>query len=83
MKWQAVIFKEHNGFMVKFNDAEGAYNQLYEEKEDNSLTPNESNKEHVVKMLFDLIEFFGEQGDRYDKQRIRISLERGDKYGGN
>ena len=75
MKWQAIISKEHNGFTVKLDSGEGQYVQLYEEIEDNSLGVTESNKEHVVRMLYDLLEHFAESGSKHDKKRIEI------KYG--
>ena len=76
MKWQAIISKEHNGLTIKYVDAEGSYIQVYEEKEDNALGATENNKEHVVTMLYDLLDFFAECGSKHDKKRIIINYEK-------
>jgi len=72
MKWQATITKVGNGFVVEYWDAESKEKQVYQMKEDNQP---EDNKEHIVEMFYDLLEFFAEVGSKHDKKRIQIEWE--------
>jgi len=41
---------------------------------------DEDNIEGVVRLLYDLMDKMGWSGDRYDRTRIKISAEHGDKF---
>jgi len=72
MKWQAVLSKIDNGFIVEYWDGEGRNKQVYQIK----YTPEpEENKEHIVEMFYDLLEFYGEIGSKHDKKRLSIKWE--------
>lgn len=78
MKWHADITSVDNGFVVDYCDGEGKRKVVYQEK-DNAESIElhiENDKEHVVNMLWDLIEFFGEAGGKHDKKRIKITYEK-------
>ncbi len=69
MKWHADIIAINNGFIVKYCDSEGVKRVCYEEKDD-------LDKEHIVEMFYELLSFFGEQGSKHDKKRIKITYEK-------
>lgn len=76
--WIAVVQKVDNGYTVKFRDEEIATKKVYEVK-DNS---DETNRDHFLNMIYDLIEYFGEIGSKYDKRRIKICYEIGTGWNG-
>jgi len=74
MKWQANVISIDNGFVVEYIEGGSKKKKIvYEEKEDGELYPNELNKEHIMNMFYDLLEFFGNSGSKHDKKRIRIT----------
>jgi len=76
MKWFAKINSVDNGFIVDYFDGETKKKVVYQLKTEEDLsTPTETDKSHIVDMLWDLIEFFGEQGSKHDKKRINITYE--------
>ena len=84
-EWKAEIKKVDNGYIVKYCEMSEDEKpritfreRLYEEKDES----NELDKNHVVELLYDLIEYFGEDGDKYDAKRICIGYIRGHKYDG-
>lgn len=76
MKWHADIIPVDNGFIVDYFSGDGKRKVIYEEKNEFAQDPD---KEHIVEMFYEILEFFGEQGSRYDKKRIHIELVKGDK----
>ena len=79
--WKAEIERLENGFVVQFpnyTDNEGQeYNlKLVFEDDEEEFGRVES----LGRVLWELVEYFGLLGSRYDKKRIRIELEPGDKY---
>lgn len=67
-KWQAIITSESNGFHVNFKGGDTNTSNVYQDKSDGV----EENKEHIVEMLYDILEYFGELGSKHDKKRLRI-----------
>lgn len=68
--WGLEIRKVENGFVIK--DSEGS-ETIAEETRDGELSAAED-------LLNQVIEFFGLRGSRYDRERIRVVKEVGDKY---
>lgn len=61
----------NNGYIVK-TESESV---VFEEDDDDELQATEN-------LLWYLIEYCGKSGSRYDKERLRIVREAGDKYEG-
>lgn len=76
MKWEAKIKKVNNGFVMTFNNGEGIQEEVYKEKDPN----DETNRDHVIDMLYDILEVFSEWGSKHDKRRIKIGYTKGDEY---
>jgi len=74
MSWWAKIEKKDNGYLVKYEGYDRAEG-VYSEKDDSY----EFNKDHIIKMLYDVLRFFEESGSEYDKLRIKICYEIGHK----
>jgi hypothetical protein len=69
-KWQAIITKVNNGFTVEFKGGDKKDTACYQEKD---IAMNEQdNKEHIVEMLYDILEYFGEEGTKHDEKRLRV-----------
>jgi len=75
MKWHADIQAVDNGFMVDYCDEEGKKRVVYKENDDYEGNINETDKTHVVEMLWDLLDFFASSGCKWDKKKINITYE--------
>lgn len=69
-EWGIEIKRVANGFSIKNNDGEVT---VIEEKDDDVVPAAEA-------LLWHVIEFFNLGGTRYDKERVRVVREPGDKY---
>ena len=71
MKWQAIITKENNGYSLtlKGGDCEGTTTDVFQEKSDSS---GGENKEHLVEMLYEVLDHFAEYGSKHDKKRLKV-----------
>lgn len=78
MSWEIKIGKSKNGYKVFFKDEEADCEMVYQEKSD----MDETDKDHVLTMLYDVLEYFGESGSKYDKRRIFLGYRVGSKYEG-
>jgi len=78
MKWHADIQSVTNGFIVEYSDGEGKRKVIYQNLNTlgGDLSPTETDKSHIVDMLYELLDFFGEQGCKWDKKRIKITYEK-------
>jgi len=72
--WFATIQKVGNGYIAKFKTDEIDTKAVYEMKDDT----DETNRDHLLTLLCDLIEHFGEGGSKYGKRRIYICYQSGD-----
>lgn len=72
MKWHADIQSVDNGFVVDYFDGEGKRKVVYEERDEFA---QEKDKSHIIDMFYDILEFFGEQGSKHSKKRIKITYE--------
>lgn len=66
-KWQLIITRGYNGFITEEHTEETINIKVFQEKETDD-------KEYLVEMLYSILETFGEQGSKYDKKRIEISI---------
>jgi hypothetical protein len=70
------IVRVSNGYIAKgLNDPE----EVFEEMEN---CPQDVDADTVARLLWKIIEYFGEGGSRYDAKRVRVVVEPGDKYEG-
>ena len=76
--WKAIIEKHNNGYKVDFKGGDISGSNVYEEKNPGDPMSSEGDKEHVVSMLWDILDYFGENGSKHDKKRICITYE--DQY---
>ena len=74
---EITIKRVENGYIVEYYDVEkeGIFELLFEEKENDELKATEV-------LLWEILNYFGKAGSRYDKERIIIEREVGDKYEG-
>ena len=68
--WGIEIIKTNNGFLIKDNSGEVT---VIEENSDN-------NSKAAEELLWSVIEFFNLRGSRYEKNRVLVTIEVGDKY---
>jgi hypothetical protein len=66
--WKIEIEKYNNGYKVNFKGGDTKNSVVYQEKDEGL----EENKEHIVEMLYDILEYFSEQGSKHDKKRLFI-----------
>lgn len=83
MDWKATIERADNGYIVRTQDedAEGApmvNTMVFNEKD----PQDETNNDHLLDALSEIINYFGESGSRYDKRRIHLCYQIGDKFEG-
>ena len=77
MSYELKITRVENGYLL-----EG----IFLESEEASFFVLEDEKDEMrsgEKLLWEVIEYFGLSGSRYDKERLRITREQGDKYADN
>lgn len=72
--WSMTISKAENGYIVLSNDDEKTA-RIFQEDDEDSLKA-------IEQVLWDVIEYFGEYGSKHDKERIRITREKGMDYEG-
>lgn len=75
MKWQVIISKSDNGYTVVY-EGDNVYDKVYQEKNED----DETNKDHILLMLYDLLEHFDETDSKHSKRRICICYKRGSNY---
>ena len=75
MKWEVTIKHTDNGYIVAYR-SDQTNQRVYEmpDKED------DTNRDHVIAMLYDILEFFDEQGSKHDKRRIHLGYVEGSGY---
>ena len=78
MKWEVKIESTSNGYILTTISDKDKEKFVYTEKDKN----DETNKDHLMEMLYDVIDFFGKSGNKYDKRRIKICYIKGDDYEG-
>ena len=66
--WKVEIENLNNGFKVNFKGGDTNSSNVYQDKSDGL----EENKEHIVEMLYDILEYFNELGTKHDKKRLSI-----------
>jgi hypothetical protein len=76
----------HNGFVVTINSLDIEDNPcertlVFEDKGGDSEVYGD--RHSFIGVCWELIDYFGLTGSRYDSERINIKLEPGDKYEGN
>ena len=77
MNWYAKINAVDNGFIVDYFDGETKKKVVYQLKTDgDDLSSTETDKEHIVEMFYELLQFFGEQGSKHDKKRLHITYDK-------
>lgn len=76
MDWKATIEKTDNGYILMALDGEGTRKMVFKIKDDN----DETNRDHVIEMLYELLEFFAEGGSKHDKRRITIGYIPGNEF---
>lgn len=83
MNWSVTVEKIDNGYEVRWfeegeteNDKVRHHTIVFESDEDVKYGDAKS----FAKMAWHLLSYFGNYGSRYDKERVRIKLEHGDKY---
>ena len=76
MKWKATIEKTDNGYILTCIGGEGTNQMVYKIKDEQ----DESNKDHVIDMFHDILEFFAEWGSKHDKRRIKICYITGSEF---
>ena len=75
MAWCVNIKYANNGFIVKYKGGDTEGEQVYQQKDDPSLQGPEENKEHLVDLFWDIMDYFGMSGSKHDKKRLRITYE--------
>ncbi len=71
-----IIIRESNGYMLDgASDGNSRIRTVIEDDEMDELKSHE-------RLLLEVMEYFGFQGSRHDKERIKIIREKGDKYNG-
>lgn len=70
-----IIDEAENGFILEVLDEEDGTKLAFggADEEDDLI-------EHGCNMLWDLIDRLGLRGGRYDRKRLRVMVEKGDKY---
>lgn len=76
MKYETKIEKTTNGFILTTISGSDKERFVYTEKDTN----DETNRDHLIEMLYDILDFFGEHGSKHDKRRIKICYLKGDNY---
>ena len=72
-KWVATVEKTSNGFILTTSEKEKL---VFTQKNEG----DEFNKDHVIDMLYELLDNFGECGSKHDIRRLKICYVKGDDY---
>ena len=65
--WKVIIEKHNNGYKVDYRGGDINDSAVFEDK-----SGVEPNKEHVVSMLYDILDYLDETGSKHDKKRLFI-----------
>lgn len=71
------IDRVENGYLLNYYDGETDTKYVFEQRFD-----SDESKDYIADLLNTVVDLLGESGSRYDEQRVRVSLEPGDKYEG-
>ena len=72
-EWSAKIIWLSNGYRVIYKDSDGMREFVYEQKE---TAASQEDKEHIVNMFYDIIDFFGEGGSKHDEKRLYVEWKK-------
>ena len=72
--WCLHITRTVNGYIAHGSDG---CSWVFEEAEDG---PQDTDPHAMARLLWHVIEYFGETGSRYDAARVRVVVEPGDKH---
>lgn len=70
--YRIIIDKGQNGYVMQAVDDESTY-FAFEEVND-----SEYNRDHFIKMLYQIAECFDEQGNKHDPVRLKIGYTKGE-----
>lgn len=70
-KWQVVITKVHNGFVVDYMGGDYPRTETYQDRTADNDTCQD--KTHIVEMLYQILESFGDIGSKHDEKRIWVT----------
>lgn len=78
--WAITIIDAQNGYIVEFDNEldDGSVRReriLFESKDE-----DQDGKDALLNALNEVVDFFGKRGSRYDKERLVVTTEPGDKY---
>ena len=76
MKWDIKIKRVQNGYIMSYDNGDGVQEQVYKIKNEQ----DETNKDHIIDLFYDILEVMGEWGSKHDKRRIKIGYIKGDEY---
>ena len=76
MKWKIEVEKVNNGYILNYINDEENQQEVFQCKDEN----DETNRDHVIAMLYTIIDVFSELGTKHDKRRIKIGYRKGDEY---
>jgi len=76
MDWNIKIEKTDNGYFLTCLDGEGSHKLVYKMKDED----DETNRDHIIEMFYEILDFFGESGSKHDKRRIKICYISGNEF---
>jgi hypothetical protein len=71
------IDRVENGYRMVYEDEDTIEALVFEEPENAEKSPD---PQTVSRLLYEVIEHLGAFGSKYDKERVRVVVEPGDKY---
>jgi hypothetical protein len=71
------IDRVENGYRMVYEDEDTIEALVFEEPENCEKSPD---PQTVSRLLYEVIEHLGAYGSKYDKERVRVVVERGEKY---
>lgn len=78
--WELTIKKIHNGYVIKglgdVGDGPTQFEECFEDKTDQHIDCEESELVSTFQMLLAVIEYFGMQGSKHDKYRLKVSIQK-------
>ena len=79
MNWEAKIEKGENGFILRINNIETEYpaeRVIVFQFDENKPDDSKENREVVADMLWALVEYFDEGGNKYSRYRVKIDVRK-------
>jgi hypothetical protein len=76
MKWKATIEKTGNGYILTTSEGKESNILVFNEPDAN----DETNRDHFISVLYELIDYFSEGGQKYDKRRVKVCYTVGDGH---